>query len=255
MAEAEQRLERVSHSFYVAHAEAVGIVPAILLHDILHWLEKNKANEKHFHNGQTWTYNSVAAFEKLYPYLTRWQIRSALDRLVRDGLLVRGNFNKSLYDRTSWFGEGSKSICAVTQLHLMPTTNGNAAGNKPIPTHTNSGTKRNKSAAGFAKPTCEQLETYAQHIDFASFDAQDFLDHYEANGWKVGRVPMKDWQAAVRTWKRHQHDFKPKTNKPTLSYKTRQDRINALNKQKQQLMRANAPYWKIHEIDMKLNKL
>ena len=24
--------------------------------------------------------------------------------------------------------------------------------------------------------------------------------HYEANGWRVGRNPMKDWKAAIRTW-------------------------------------------------------
>ena len=28
------------------------------------------------------------------------------------------------------------------------------------------------------------------------------MDYYEANGWKVGRNPMKDWKAAVRTWEK-----------------------------------------------------
>jgi len=32
---------------------------------------------------------------------------------------------------------------------------------------------------------------------------EKFLDHYESNGWKVGRNPMKDWKAAVRTWERN----------------------------------------------------
>ena len=26
------------------------------------------------------------------------------------------------------------------------------------------------------------------------------MDFYDANGWKVGKKPMKDWKAAVRTW-------------------------------------------------------
>ena len=26
------------------------------------------------------------------------------------------------------------------------------------------------------------------------------MDFYDANGWKVGKNPMKDWKAAVRTW-------------------------------------------------------
>lgn len=33
-------------------------------------------------------------------------------------------------------------------------------------------------------------------------DGQEFCDHYESNGWHVGKTKMKDWQAAVRTWGR-----------------------------------------------------
>ena len=33
-------------------------------------------------------------------------------------------------------------------------------------------------------------------------DAVRFVDYYTANGWKVGKNPMKDWRAAVRTWER-----------------------------------------------------
>lgn len=31
-------------------------------------------------------------------------------------------------------------------------------------------------------------------------DAQDFCDFYASKGWKIGKEPMRDWQAAVRTW-------------------------------------------------------
>ena len=30
--------------------------------------------------------------------------------------------------------------------------------------------------------------------------AEKFFNYYEANGWKVGRNPMKSWKAAVRNW-------------------------------------------------------
>ena len=33
-------------------------------------------------------------------------------------------------------------------------------------------------------------------------DAVRFVDYYTANGWRVGKNPMKDWRAAVRTWER-----------------------------------------------------
>lgn len=31
---------------------------------------------------------------------------------------------------------------------------------------------------------------------------QDFCDFYESKGWRIGTSPMKDWQAAVRTWEK-----------------------------------------------------
>lgn len=31
-------------------------------------------------------------------------------------------------------------------------------------------------------------------------NAMDFFDHYEANGWMQGKVPMKQWKAAARRW-------------------------------------------------------
>lgn len=45
-------------------------------------------------------------------------------------------------------------------------------------------------------------------------------DYYEANGWKVGRNPMVNWQATLRAWSRRQKEHptassqSPPTNDP-----------------------------------------
>ena len=50
-------------------------------------------------------------------------------------------------------------------------------------------------------PTVEEVRAYAaQRGDL--LDPEAVMDYYTANGWKVGRNPMKDWKAAVRTWAR-----------------------------------------------------
>jgi len=36
--------------------------------------------------------------------------------------------------------------------------------------------------------------------------ARTFMDHYEANGWIVGKASMKDWQSTVRNWMRREWD-------------------------------------------------
>jgi len=55
----------------------------------------------------------------------------------------------------------------------------------------------------FVKPTVVEIYEYAceklSNDDALAF-TEKFHAHYEANGWKVGRNPMKDWKAAVRKW-------------------------------------------------------
>lgn len=51
------------HSFNPLLAKEVGIECAILLYNIEFWIEKNKANNKHFYEGRYWTYNSTKAFD------------------------------------------------------------------------------------------------------------------------------------------------------------------------------------------------
>lgn len=51
----------------------------------------------------------------------------------------------------------------------------------------------------FVKPTIEQIQKYCDERE-NDIDAQRFYDHYESKGWMIGKSPMKDWQAAVRTW-------------------------------------------------------
>ena len=63
----------------------------------------------------------------------------------------------------------------------------------------------------FVKPTLEEVKNYyleKKQVN-AEQKAQRFVDYYESVGWKVGKNPMKDWKAAVRTWisKDNQNNF------------------------------------------------
>lgn len=51
----------------------------------------------------------------------------------------------------------------------------------------------------FCKPTVEEIRAYCEERG-NKVDAQRFFDFYESKGWLVGRSPMKDWKACVRTW-------------------------------------------------------
>lgn len=59
-----------------------------------------------------------------------------------------------------------------------------------------------KKGKNFKKPTVEEVRAYCEERS-NGIDPQGWIDHYTANGWKVGKNPMKDWKAAVRTWERN----------------------------------------------------
>ena len=67
----------------------------------------------------------------------------------------------------------------------------------------------NKPQKRFAKPTLEDVKAYCQERG-NNVDPEKWFNYYESNGWKVGKNPMKDWKAAVRTWERSDEGGKPK---------------------------------------------
>lgn len=91
------------HILDIGVAQLVGTNAALILENISYWCEHNAANNTNLHDGHYWTYNSTKAFGELFPYMTINVIRTALKKLKDNGLILTGNFNKSAYDRTTWY--------------------------------------------------------------------------------------------------------------------------------------------------------
>lgn len=61
--------------------------------------------------------------------------------------------------------------------------------------------EESKPVKRFVKPTVDEVKAYCDERS-NSIDAEAFVNFYESKGWMVGKNPMKDWRAAVRTWER-----------------------------------------------------
>ena len=123
------------HYFNTEIAKEVGVNAAVILENIAHWVLRNKANDKNFYDGHYWTYNSNAAMAELFPYMNARQVRTALDSLRKNGMVLTGNYNKSSYDRTLWYTVSDD--CAERFfpdiIHLTKKSNGNDGKVQPIP--------------------------------------------------------------------------------------------------------------------------
>ena len=59
----------------------------------------------------------------------------------------------------------------------------------------------------FSPPSVDEVRNFCEEQKI-SVDAMRFVSFYESNGWRVGRNPMKSWQAAVRNWSRKDENQK-----------------------------------------------
>ena len=63
-----------------------------------------------------------------------------------------------------------------------------------------------EKAKPFIKPTIEEIRSHILEKQYR-VDAEKFCAYYESNGWRVGRNPMKSWQASLVTWNKNHREF------------------------------------------------
>ena len=137
-----EKINYQEHHFNPEYAEKYGLVEAILLHNIIHWITVNKTNKINFHDNKTWTFNSLNAYDIQYVYLSIKQIRRALDSLKEQNIIITGNYNKLKFDKTSWYAlvdeklfiaQKVLSICQKEPIGVPPGANGQATEGLTIP--------------------------------------------------------------------------------------------------------------------------
>jgi hypothetical protein len=92
-----------THAFNVGIATDFSPDMALWLGHLAFWAEKNLANEKNIHDGLVWSYDTLDALCDYLPYYTRRQIETTINNSIKEGLVQRGNYNKTSYDRTLWY--------------------------------------------------------------------------------------------------------------------------------------------------------
>ncbi len=61
------------------------------------------------------------------------------------------------------------------------------------------GENNKRTAKRFTPPSFDEVSEYITQKGYA-INPQSFIDFYESNGWRVGKNPMKSWQAALSSW-------------------------------------------------------
>lgn len=95
--------------------------------------------------------------------------------------------------------------CDECETGVSETENGGSGDAEPIPYQ--SIPNHTKPKRRFSPPSVEDVRAYCSEKGY-TFDPEAFVAFYESKGWKVGRNPMRSWQAACTTWQKRQGDRK-----------------------------------------------
>lgn len=140
----------------------------------------------------------------------------------------RFEYEYNIYENPQNNQEDEKQEVEKQEVEILPLENQAVENQGQLNTKEETTKKQNTKKERFIKPTLDEVRAYCLERK-NNINAQKFIDYYESIGWKVGKNPMKDWRAAVRTWENN-NKTKPTEQKPVSSYDEEQQRYEARRK-------------------------
>ena len=121
------------YHFDVDLAIKYSIEESVILNFLSYWIFINKANERNFRDGYYWTYNSLTALEKIFPFWDYKKIGRILQKLEDKKIILSGNYNKIKFDRTKWYTIIDSSILEKMETDFSKFGNRLSKPGKAIP--------------------------------------------------------------------------------------------------------------------------
>ncbi len=125
--------------------------------------------------------------------------RKYLSHLLQLGLIrvVKFDGRKRYVESTISF-QAEWNICSRQDGVSVPHTDNNE--------YINNNSLYKRESSRFQKPSIDEIRQYCSSRN-NSVDPEQFYNFYESKGWTVGKSPMKDWRAAVRTWEKREKEI------------------------------------------------
>lgn len=195
-------------------AEKYGIEEAILIHHFQHWISINKRQDKNFKDGKTWTYQTMDEIcATLFFMKNRFKIIHLINSLIKQKVIVKGNYNKTKFDRTVWYAFVNEE--EFINPHCAKTHNRTCESELPIPDSKTDSNKEKKDIERnpfglFIKLSLTEKEALEKEHGKESVDKmiETMNDWIEARG----KSPYTNYAAALRNWFKNGAKSHEKTN-------------------------------------------
>lgn len=207
------------HSFDINFAAQFSVEESILIHHFQHWVRINKQLKRNNIDGRTWTYSTQEEIAANFPYWSTKQIERILNKLTKKGVLLKDNFNKCKYDRTTWYAFKDEELFFGSSIsrnrEMVKTESGDGPPEigRPIPdsktyTKTNEEHPPNPPEGGSARVACgafvklTQKEKEALEEVYGAPRVEGIIEEINDYLASTGKKPYRDYAAAIRQWAR-----------------------------------------------------
>lgn len=160
--------------------------------------------------GQGCFFGSLAQLSRFCGIKSKTTTQAILKRLVEKGAIVKEEkvekgVKTCIYSvNHQWWGI-SKIDMGISKIDM--------GGISEIGTNNKSNINNRNTLSNkehrFQKPSLDEIRDYCLSRS-NSVDPEQFYNFYESKGWMVGKTPMKDWKASVRTWEKREKDVPKK---------------------------------------------
>lgn len=166
-------------------------------------------------DGQSY-YNGGSSYLSRWLGITKDNCRAVLKRLEGKGVIEKHDVYMNGVRFCQYRATTPKTTVGTAETAFTTAKTGDSNYNS----NNNSNNINNiesSARARFIKPSIEDIDNYCRER-MNGINAKEFFYHYEANGWKVGPTPMKDWKAAIITWETKREKRSPSPT-PSPKYK------------------------------------
>lgn len=153
-------------------AKILGLNEAIILQQMHYWLQKSPK----IRDDRAWIYNSYGDWLEQLPFRSVDTIKRAINKLVADGLLIKGDFNRMSFDKTNWYTidyETLKNTLSAAQSMSAKCTDGSMQNaqieecnlHQPIPETNQRLTTENKESKKERPKFDAMIKDYTENAD------------------------------------------------------------------------------------------
>lgn len=159
--------------------------------------------------GQGCFYGSLSLLSQFCGIKSKTTTQRILKSLVAKGAIVKtdelhNGVKFCTYKvNKNWYGISKIDMGGVSEIDT----------NKKEGENINIDSLYKRGSSHFQKPSMDDIRAYCISRG-NNVDPEQFFNFYESKGWTIGKSPMRDWRAAVRTWEKREKETPQRKRSP-----------------------------------------